>query len=82
MISFLRTLVCNQPKIALYFESKNELKLYNLVARSFSEDRFVYKLANRADTDEMTGFGVLLYAKVSALQRANTIQQTLSGCDF
>ena len=33
MIGCLRTRVRNQPIIALYFESENELKLYNLEAR-------------------------------------------------
>ena len=32
MIGCLRTRVCKQPIIALYFESENELKLYNLEA--------------------------------------------------
>ena len=34
MIGCLRTRVHNQPIIALYFESENELKFYNLEARS------------------------------------------------
>ena len=33
MIGCLRTLVCKQPIIALYFESENELKFYNLETR-------------------------------------------------
>ena len=33
MIGCLRTRVRKQPIIALYFESENELKLYNLEAR-------------------------------------------------
>ena len=33
MISCLRTRVRKQPIIALYFESENELKFYNLEAR-------------------------------------------------
>ena len=33
MIGCLRTRVRNQPIIALYFESENVLKLYNLEAR-------------------------------------------------
>ena len=33
MIGCLRTRVRKQPFIALYFESENELKLYNLEAR-------------------------------------------------
>ena len=33
MIGYLRTRVRKQPIIALYFESENELKLYNLEAR-------------------------------------------------
>ena len=34
MIGCLRTRVCKQPIIALYFESENELKLYSLEARA------------------------------------------------
>ena len=34
MIGCLRTRVRKQPIIALYFESENELELYNLEARS------------------------------------------------
>ena len=34
MIGCLRTRVCKQPIVALYFESKNELKFYNLEALS------------------------------------------------
>ena len=33
MIGCLRTRVRKQPIIALYFESENELKFYNLEAR-------------------------------------------------
>ena len=33
MIGCLRTRICKQPIIALYFESENVLKLYNLEAR-------------------------------------------------
>ena len=35
MIGCLRTRVRKQPIIALYFESENELKLYNLEARLY-----------------------------------------------
>ena len=35
MIGCLRTRVRKQPIIALYFESENELKFYNLEARQF-----------------------------------------------
>ena len=38
MIGCLRTRVHNQPIIALYFESENVLKLYNLEARSKVQD--------------------------------------------
>ena len=34
MIGYLRTLIRKQPIIALYFESENELKFYNLEAWS------------------------------------------------
>ena len=34
MIGCLRTRVPKQPIIALYFESENELKFYNLEARN------------------------------------------------
>ena len=34
MIGWLRTRVRKQPIIMLYFESENELKFYNLEARS------------------------------------------------
>ena len=36
MIGCLRTRVRKQPIIALYFESENELKFYNLEARTWS----------------------------------------------
>ena len=35
MIGCLRTRVRDQPIIALYFESVNELKFYNLKVRNF-----------------------------------------------
>ena len=38
MIGCLRTRVRKQPIIALYFESENELKFYNLEARSQMSD--------------------------------------------
>ena len=38
MIGCLRTRVRKQPIIALYFESENELKLYNLEAWSKWEE--------------------------------------------
>ena len=38
MIGCLRTRVRKQPIIALYFESENELELYNLKARSLIPD--------------------------------------------
>ena len=41
MIGCLRTRVRKQPIIALYFESENELKLYNLEAWSHSDPRIV-----------------------------------------
>ena len=41
MIGCLRTRVRKQPIIALYFESENELKLYNLEAVQI---RILYKL--------------------------------------
>ena len=37
MIGCLRTRVRNQPIIALYFESENVLKLYNLEARKLNK---------------------------------------------
>ena len=37
MIGCLRTHVRKQPIIALYFESENELKIYNLEARNIPE---------------------------------------------
>ena len=40
MIGCLRTRVCKQPIIALYFESENELKFYNLEA--WPSDKSVY----------------------------------------
>ena len=40
MIGCLRTRVRKQPIIALYFESENELKLYNLEAR---DDIFLHR---------------------------------------
>ena len=39
MIGCLRTRVRKKPIIALYFESENELKCYNLEARSYSSTR-------------------------------------------
>ena len=40
MIGCLQTRVCMQPIIALYFESENELKFYNLEARKTKVIRF------------------------------------------
>ena len=40
MIGCLRTRVRNQPIIALYFESENVLKLYNLEARNRGKKLF------------------------------------------
>ena len=37
MIGCLRTRVRKQPIIAIYFESENELKCYNLEARSLDK---------------------------------------------
>ena len=37
MLGCLRTRVCKQPIIALYFESETVLKFYNLKAHVFSE---------------------------------------------
>ena len=36
MIGRLRTRICKQPIIALYFEFENELKFYNLEARFYT----------------------------------------------
>ena len=41
MIGCLRTRVRKQPIIALYFESENELKLYNLEARNGSKVNYI-----------------------------------------
>ena len=41
MIGRLRTLVCKQPIIALHFESENELKFYNLEARSLVKSMYM-----------------------------------------
>ena len=41
MIGCLRTRVRNQPIIALYFESENELKFYNLEATGISETMLI-----------------------------------------
>ena len=46
MIGCLRTRVRKQPIIALYFESENELKLYNLEARSMLKAMFSFKICN------------------------------------
>ena len=57
MISCLRTCVCKQPVIALYFESENELKFYNLEARDFELGRifFTNQISN------FLGFTVTVY---------------------
>ena len=47
MIGCLRTRVRKQPIIALYFESENELKFYNLEARAR-----IYKLLVRIENWE------------------------------
>ena len=49
MIGCLRTRVRNQPIIALYFESENDLKLYNLEAWSL-EKIYSYNLLNKMFT--------------------------------
>ena len=61
MIGCLRTRVHKQPIIALYFESENELKFYNLKAR-VRFDRIISKgvnylpnkavIADRSELDE------------------------------
>ena len=50
MIGCLRTRVRKQPIIALYFESENELKFYNLEAM---ETLKWVLLANSKEQDEM-----------------------------
>ena len=40
MIGCLRTRVRKQPIIALYFESENELKIYNFEARNHTKSIF------------------------------------------
>ena len=50
MIGCLRTCVRKQPIIALYFESENELKFYNLQASLFTgvtEQNIVAQLVER-----------------------------------
>ena len=55
MIGFLQTRVNKQPIIALYFELENELKFYNLEARSqcvcdeYAEDNYYGKFATAAE---------------------------------
>ena len=44
MIGRLRTRVRKQPIIAPYFESENELELYNLAARSLFLSEMIAKL--------------------------------------
>ena len=39
MIGCLRTLVRNQPIIALYFESENEFKFHSLEVRMFHQEK-------------------------------------------
>ena len=65
MIGCLQTRVRKQPIIALYFESENELKLYNLEAWIATENHdteyFTFDLdytVDRRDRTEQNGGGV------------------------
>ena len=54
MIGCLRTRVRNQPIIALYFESENVLKLYNLEACAYS--RKYMRLSRRRPLSKLNTF--------------------------
>ena len=60
MIGCLRTRVRNQPIIALYFESENELKFYNLEARS-GFTMFVYEAINSLVDDKNIHFVIMRF---------------------
>ena len=53
MIGCLRTRVRKQPIIALYFESENELKFYNLEARAWFSAQIIHTQKYSTDSKVM-----------------------------
>ena len=62
MIGCLRTRIRKQPIIALYFESENELKFYNIEARAVIHKRLL-RTANREYPDQTASSGSTLFVK-------------------